>query len=752
MKTNEPASARFLVEGMHCASCVGRVEEAIKRVPGVNDASVNLAAREARVQFDSTQTNPDAIASAITTAGYTAKIPSDNTADDTSGDAEVNALRRKVYVAAVLTLPVFIVSMAELFPVHTYPSRNWVLLALTLPVVVWSGADFFRGAWSALKRGYADMNTLVAMGVSAAFVFSVVATAWPDVFATAGAGGMHGGAHVYFESAAVIVTLVLLGRFLEAKARGRASDAIRKLLELQPRTARVMRAGVETDIPISDILKGDVVIVRPGEKIPADGAVLSGKSFVDEASMTGEPLPVEKKPGSKVTAGTLNKNGSFQFQAKFVGSETALQRIVERVKAAQASKAPIAKMADAISRWFVPAVLGLALIAGTCWLKWGPEPRWNYAAVVAVSVLLIACPCALGLATPAAIITGTGAAALRGILFRNADALERLAGIDTVVLDKTGTITAGKPSVTHVVCADGVSETDVVQAAASAEKGSEHPIGAAIVRHALDTKVDVKPVTAFSAVEGLGIEAVLDGQPILVGSRRFLESKNVPTQALEKAENEFSSNRATGVWVALGGRLLGAIAVSDAIKPTSAEAVKKLKDMGLRVIMITGDNRAAAEAIARAAGIDDVRAETLPKEKADHVSALQKEGRRTAMVGDGINDAPALAQSDVGLAIGAGTDIAIEAAGVTLMRGDLNDAVLAIEIAQRTMRTIRQNLFFAFIYNALLIPLAAGVFFPLTGWLLNPMIASGAMACSSVTVVVNSLRLSRLFRASLQKS
>lgn len=737
------STARFLVEGMHCASCVSRVEDAIRRVPGVTEASVSLAAREALLRF-AEPVEPQAILDAVTGAGYSAKIPGTQSAADLSGEDEIAVLRRKFGVAAVFTLPIAIVSMFDLFPVHDYPVRNWILLALSLPVVFWSGSEFLRGAWLALKRGYADMNSLVAMGVVSAFVFSVAATARPEWFAAGGASGMHGGVHVYFESAAVIVTLVLLGRFLEAKARGKASDAIRKLMELQPRTARVMRAGVETEIPIENILKGDVVIVRPGEKIPADGAVLSGKSFVDESSMTGEPLPVEKKPGAKVTGGTLNKNGSLQFQALNVGSETALQRIVERVKEAQASKAPIARMADTISRYFVPAVLALAVVAALCWMHWGPEPRWNYAAVVFVSVLLIACPCALGLATPAAVISGTGAAALRGILFRNAEALERLAGIDTVVLDKTGTITEGKPTVTGIACAEGISENELLQLAASVEKSSEHPIGEALVRHTRELKIDLRPVSGFNAIEGLGIEATCENRSLLVGSKRLLESRGIKTQALDAKADEFAAKGATLVWVASDSRLLGVVGISDAIKPSSNAAVKLLKDMGIQVHMATGDNRVAAEAIARMAGIDSVRAEVLPTEKAEFISALQKSGRRVAMVGDGINDAPALAQSDVGLAIGAGTDIAIEAAGVTLKRGDLNDAALAIQIARQTMRTIRQNLFFAFAYNVLLIPLAAGAFFPLTGWLLNPMIASAAMACSSVTVVANSLRLNRM--------
>lgn len=741
MSAPQPATARFLVEGMHCASCVSRVEDAIRKVPGVSEASVNLAAREALVKFDATAAAAQVIADAITASGYPAKIPDSKTTNDASGAKEIAALRVKFIVAAALTLPVAVVSMFELFPVHEFPARNWVLLALTLPVAVWSGADFYRGAWTVLKRGYADMNTLVALGVTAALGFSVLATARPEWFASAGAGAMHGGAHVYYESAAVIVTLVLLGRFLEAGARGKASDAIRKLLELAPRTARVMRAGAELEIPIDEILTGDVAIVRPGEKIPADGVVLSGKSFVDESSMSGEPVPVEKKVGSKVVAGTLNKNGSFQFQALRVGSETALQRIVECVKAAQASKAPVARMADTISRYFVPAVLGLALVAAAIWLNWGPEPRVNYASVVFVSVLLIACPCALGLATPAAIISGTGAAALRGILFRNAETLERLARVDTVVLDKTGTITVGKPSVTGVVCADGVNENELLHWAASAEKGSEHPIGETLVRYCREQKIELRASSGFNAVEGYGIEARFEASNVLVGSQRFLESRGVATEAV--AGRMPAVQGATLVWVALDARLLGVMAVSDAIKPTSAEAVKAMRVMGLRVCMITGDNRLAAEAIGRAAGIDDVRAEVLPKDKAAQVEALQREGRVVAMVGDGINDAPALAQSDAGLAIGAGTDIAIEAAGVTLMRGDLGDAALAIGIARRTLRTIYQNLFFAFAYNVVLIPLAAGALFPLTGWLLNPMIASAAMALSSVTVVTNSLRLRR---------
>ncbi|HLX59666.1 MAG TPA: heavy metal translocating P-type ATPase [Planctomycetota bacterium] len=743
-------TARFLIEGMHCASCVSRVEEAIKHVSGVSNASVNLAAREALVQSNA-PIPPGAIIDAVAQAGYSAKIPSENVLADLSADAEVATLRRKVIGAAFFTLPVAIVSMLELFPAPDYPARNWILLALTLPVVFWSGSEFLRGALHALKHGYADMNTLVAMGVLAAFAFSVAATARPEWFALGMTheprpqGSGLAAAHVYFESAAVIVTLVLLGRFLEAKARGRASDAIRKLLELRPRTARVIHAGVESDVPIDNILKGDVIAIRPGEKIPVDGVVLSGKSFVDEALMTGEPIPVEKKPGSSVTGGTLNKNGTFQFQAVKVGAETVLSQIVERVKAAQASKAPIAKMADKISRYFVPAVLILAIVAALCWLHWGPAPRANYAALVFVSVLLIACPCALGLATPAAIISGTGAAATRGILFRNAEALERLARVDAVVLDKTGTLTEGKPSVTAVACAEGIEESGLIQVATAAEKNSEHPIAEAIVRYAREKSAPestgLAAVENFNAVEGAGVEAHIEGRSVLAGSARLLQSRNVDTHGLQARADDYANNGATLVWIAIDEHLAGVIAVSDRIKPTSFAAVQALMRMDLRVWIVTGDNRRAAEAIAKQAGVSEIRADALPKDKAEHVASLQKSGRIVAMVGDGINDAPALAQADCGIAIGAGTDIAIEAAGVTLMRSDLNDAVAAIRLARRTLRTIHQNLFFAFMYNVILIPLAAGAFFPLTGWLLNPMLASAAMALSSVTVVTNSLRL-----------
>ena len=730
---------------MHCASCVGRVEAALRELPGVQIASVNLALEEAFVEFDPGRANQEKIKAAITHSGYEAtEITAANAETDPSGDTErdsrLHTLRNKFILAAIFAAPVAVVSMFDLFPAHEYPLRNWILLSLTLPVLFYSGTDFYSGAWKALKHGYADMNTLVAIGTSAAVVYSVVATVWPGLLTVPDGGTMRHGGAVYYEAASVIITLLLLGRMLEERAKGKTSEAIKKLLNLQPRTARVLREGHEYEIPIEQVRAGDILIVRPGERIPADGAIVEGHSTVDQSMLTGEPMPVEKAPGDEVIGATMNKGGSFKFKATKVGENSVLQQIIKLVHQAQSSKAPVARLADTISRYFVPTVIFLGLLTFMLWLHFGPEPKWMYAGLAAVSVLIIACPCALGLATPTAIMVATGTGAEHGILIKSGEALEKARKVTTVVLDKTGTITKGAPEVVELVTAEGFDADELLRLAARAESGSEHPVGESIVRYAAAKQMNADPekrnVESFNAISGHGIEARLDGHDVLIGTAKLMNDRHIQTGALAAKAEAFAANAQTPVFVAIDGKAAGLIVVADTIKESSARAVQRLKSAGLNVIMITGDNMHTAHAVARQAGIDTVLAEILPQGKAEQIKLLQAAGKIVAMVGDGINDAPALAQADVGLALGSGTDIAIEASDITLIRGDLNGAVAAILLSRQTMKTIWQNLFFAFIYNLILIPVAAA-------GLLNPMLSSAAMALSSVSVVTNSLRLKK---------
>jgi Cu+-exporting ATPase len=589
------------------------------------------------------------------------------------------------------------------------------------------------------------MNTLIAVGTGAAFVYSVVATIapqWVMMGAHAGMAGMQ--APVYFEAASAIIALILLGRLLESRAKGRTSEAIKRLIGLQAKTARVVRQGEEQDIPVEEVMPGDEIMVRPGEKIPVDGVVIAGASAVDESMLTGESLPVEKREGDEVIGATLNRTGSFRFRATKVGRDTALQQIVRLVEEAQGSKAPIARLADVISGYFTPVVIVMAIITFVIWFFAAPaETRLTMALVNFVSVLIIACPCALGLATPTAIMVGTGHGAERGILIKGGEALEMAHKIQTIVLDKTGTITAGQPALTDVVASDGFSEDELLRLAASAERGSEHPLGEAIVRGAQARGLHLSEARDFNAIAGHGIEAVVDDRRVLLGTARLMRQRQIALDGLDGRAEGLSRAGKTPVHVAVDGRIAGLLAVADVIKETSREAIAQLHRLGLEVIMLTGDNRRTAEAVAQQLGIDRVLAEVLPQQKSEEIKHLQASGRVVAMVGDGINDAPALAQADVGIAIGTGTDVAIEASDITLIKGDLRDVAAAIELSRRTVRTIKQNLFWAFIYNMLGIPLAAGVFYPFTGWLLSPVIASAAMAFSSVSVVTNSLRLRR---------
>jgi Cu+-exporting ATPase len=727
--------------GMSCASCAARIENTLIHVTGVQSASVNFATTTATVEYDPAQVGVEDLCAAVRGAGYTASPPRQGAAPETDAEREerareFTALRQRFWVSAVLTVPVLVLSMG----MWEFPFRNWLLLLLTLPVLFWAGGSIYRSAWAALRHRAADMNTLVALGTGAAFLYSLVATLWPRAFIAAGQMP-----EVYYEAAAVIITLVLLGRMLEERAKGQTGEAIRRLVGLQAKTARVIRNEREIDVPVEEVVVGDIVLVRPGEKVPVDGRVTDGASAVDESMLTGEPIPVEKTAGSPVFGGTINKTGAFRFEATAVGADTALQRIVQMVREAQGSKAPIQRLADRISGVFVPIVLMMAIATFVLWFDFGPAPRLSHALMTFVSVLIIACPCALGLATPTAIMVGTGRGAESGILIRGGEALETAGRVTTVVLDKTGTITEGRPSVTDVVATGELGEAEVLRLGASAEWGSEHPLGEAIVRAAVEQSLPLDHATYFDSTPGQGIEATVEGRSVILGNERLMTARGIDISPLAAAADWLSQDGKTPMFVAVDGSLAGIIAVADRVKGSSAPAIQEMQRLGLEVVMLTGDNRQTAEAVARRVGIDRVIAGLLPEGKVYEVARLQGEGRIVAMVGDGVNDAPALAKADVGIAIGSGTDVAIEAGDVTLVRGELAGVAAAIRLSRATMRIIRQNLFFAFVYNALGIPVAAGLLAAFGGPFLSPMIAGAAMALSSVSVVTNSLRL-RHFR------
>jgi Cu+-exporting ATPase len=739
------------IRGMSCAACVENVRRTLRGLEGVLSASVNIATERATIEYFPSQVGVREFKKAVKDAGYdvveAAKGEDIVAKEQRERELAYRTLRKKVITGAMLVVPIFLLTqwdrlgLSNVFPLSR--QLNYLLqLVIETPVQFWIGWQFYTGAVAAARHRTTNMNTLIAVGTSSAYLYSVAATFFPSVFQVKGYT-----ASVYFDTAATIVVLILLGRLFEARAKGQTSEAIKKLIGMQAKTARVVKDGNETDIPVEDVEIGDMILVRPGEKVPVDGIIKEGYSSVDESMVTGESIPVEKSVGDSVIGATMNKTGSFKFEATKVGRDTMLAHIIEMVQNAQGSKPPIARLADLIASYFVPAVIGIASLTFLVWYLLGPAPAFTYAVLNFIAVLIIACPCSLGLATPTSIMVGTGKGAENGILIRSGEALELAHRITTIVFDKTGTLTKGRPEVTDVI-AQGLSQDEVLSLAASAEKGSEHPLGEAIIRKAREDKLEVRDPEDFLAVPGRGIKTTICGKTVHLGNEKLMFDEGVDISALRDAALKLSEQGKTPMFVGMEWKAAGVVAVADTLKGESVNAVRVLHSLGIEVAMITGDNSRTGEAIARQAGIDRVLAEVLPEDKASEVKKLQAESKIVAMVGDGINDAPALAQADVGIAIGTGTDVAMEASDITLIGGDLRGVVNAIALSKATMRNIKQNLFWAFAYNVVLIPVAAGVLFPFFGILLNPMFAAAAMGFSSVTVVTNALRLKK-FRPAL---
>lgn len=734
------------IKGMSCASCVENVQRTLGSLDGVISASVNFATEKATIEYFPTQIGVREFKKAVREAGY--EVVEAEKGEDIvekeqrERESAYRTLKSKVITGAVLTIPIFLLmqwdhlGFSRIFPLSR--QVNFLLqLMIETPVQFWIGWQFYTGAFAAARHRTTNMNTLIAVGTSSAYIYSVTATFFPSLFQIRGYS-----AGVYFDTAATIIVLILLGRLFEAKAKGQTSEAIKKLIGLQAKTARVIRNGNEMDIPVEEVETGDIIVVRPGEKIPVDGTIKEGYSSVDESMVTGESIPVEKSAGDNVIGATINKTGSFKFEATRIGRDTMLSHIIDMVQSAQGSKPPIARMADLIASYFVPAVMGIASLTFLVWYIFGPDPAFTYAVLNFIAVLIIACPCSLGLATPTSIMVGTGKGAENGILIRSGEALERAHKITTVVFDKTGTLTSGKPEVTDIIAKE-LTDRDILFYAASVEKNSEHPLGDAIVKKAKEMGIKLGDPKDFLAVPGRGIKATIDGRAVHLGNEKLMEDENIDLGSLKDDVSRLSGEGKTGMFLSVDNEARGIVAVADTLKEDSLSVVKSLRSLGVGVVMITGDNKRTAEAIAHQAGIERVLAEVLPEDKAAAVKKLQSESTVVAMVGDGINDAPALAQADIGIAIGTGTDVAMEAADIILIGGDLKNVSTAIALSKATMRNIKQNLFWAFAYNVILIPVAAGVLFPFFGILLNPMLAAAAMGFSSVTVVTNALRLKK---------
>lgn len=748
-----PQTVQLSVEGMSCASCVATIERALGDTPGVLDARVNFAAEMATVDLMPGTVAVENLVSVVESAGYGASTMgegSDGDKEQEGRESLYRTLLRKFWFATAISLPVIYFSYPEIFP--GVPAKGtttlnliWAAMAvLTLAVMGWSGSQFFTGAWAAFRHRSANMNTLVAIGISAAWLYSTVALLFPGFFPEERLRD------VFFDVTAVVTAFVVLGSALEIRARARTSEALKKLIGMQAKSARVLSNGTEVEVPIEDVVADDVVVVRPGERIPVDGIVVSGASAVDESMVTGEPIPIEKTEGAAVIGATINKTGSFKFRATKVGRETMLSQIIQMVRDAQGSKAPIQRTVDKVAGYFVPAVMIVAILTFMVWFTFGPVPSLVYGVITAVTVLVIACPCALGLATPTSLMVGIGKGAEHGILIKSGDALETAHRIDTVVLDKTGTVTRGEPTLTDIIVSGDFTEEDVLFLAASAEIGSEHPLGEAIVSGASHRNIEVGDPETFEAVPGHGIAAMVEGRAVVLGNLKFMADRGVAAGPAEAVLEQLSDEGKTAMVVGVDGELAGVVAVADTVKEDSLGAIRRMHELGLEVVMLTGDNQRTATAIGRQVGIDRVLAEVLPADKANQIKLLQAEGKVVAMVGDGINDAPALAQADVGMAMGTGTDVAMESGDVTLVKGSLTGIVTAIELSKATIRNVRQNLVGAFAYNTLGVPVAAGVLYPFFGLLLSPLLAGAAMAFSSVTVVSNANRL-RSWKATQMK-